>query len=247
MTAVAQAGAAAGRAITPAGLARRIAQARTPGQTMLAGITGPVAVGKTTLAGQIAAALAVDQRVEIVSTDGFLRSNAELGSAGLAMRKGFPESYDRAALDATLAALRRLGQGAPVAVPSYSHARYDVDPAAARLVCAADIVLVEGLGLGPDAAGQRPPLDLLIYVDADDGDVRGWFLARFMALWAAGRADPASFYARFAQLSESEAHAFGNSVWDDINRPNWLDHIARARPLADVVVKKAAGHALVLA
>lgn len=237
----------AGGAITPADLARRIAGAHTPGQTMLVGITGPVAVGKTTLAGQIAAVLGLSLQVEIVSTDGFLRPNAELDAAGLAMRKGFPESYDRARLDATLVALRQLGQGAPVAVPAYSHTRYDVDPAAARTVSAADIVLVEGLGLGPDGDGQRPPVDLLIYVDADDGDVRGWFMARFMALWAAGRADPASFYARFAHMSESEAHAFGNSVWDGINRPNWIDHIAHARPLADLVVKKGAGHALVQA
>jgi type I pantothenate kinase len=237
----------AGEGITPAGLARRIVQARVPGQTLLVGITGPVAVGKTTLAGQIASALAASHRVEIVSTDGFLRPNAELDAAGLTMRKGFPESYDRTRLDATLAALRRLGQDAPVAVPAYSHTRYDVDPAAARMVSAADIVLVEGLGLGPDAAGKRPPLDLLIYVDADDVDVRGWFMARFMALWAAGRSDPASFYARFAHMNEQEAHAFGNSVWDGINRPNWLDHIAHARPLADVVVKKGAGHALVQA
>lgn len=239
---------AAGRddpAITPAGLAALIAAARQPGHTLLVGITGPVAVGKTTLAGQIAAALPAGLVVEIVSTDGFLRCNADLDAAGLTLRKGFPESYDRAAMEATLGALRRLRPGGTVLVPGYSHTLYDVDPAAARTITAADVVLVEGLGLGPDAAGLRLPLDLLIYVDADDGDVRGWFMARFMALWAAGRDDPSSFYARFSNMDAAAAHAFGNSVWDGINRPNWLDHIARARPLADVVVKKRAGHGLV--
>ena len=67
-----------GPAITPAWLAQQIASRRQPGRPLLVGITGPVAVGKTTLAGQIAAALAADHRVEIVSTDGFLRPNAEL-------------------------------------------------------------------------------------------------------------------------------------------------------------------------
>lgn len=225
---------------TPADLAQRIRARQRPGATLLVGITGSVAVGKTTLARQIAELLG--QGVEIVSTDGFLKPNAVLEAEGLMLRKGFPESYDAAGLAAAIAGLKT----GPVTVPAYSHASYDVDPAAALTVAGADIVLLEGLGLAPDAQGQRPPLDLLIYIDADETDIVAWFLARFMALWAAAASDPSSFYTRFRHMSEAEAQAFALSVWTGINRPNWLDHIARALPVADIVVKKARDHSLML-
>ncbi|WP_197042074.1 type I pantothenate kinase [Sandarakinorhabdus oryzae] len=226
--------------VTPTDLAARIAAHHQPGETLVVGITGSVAVGKTTLARQIADALA--RRVEILSTDGFLKPNAELEAEGLSLRKGFPESYDTPALAAALAGLK-LG---PVTVPAYSHTTYDVDPAAARTIAGAEIVLVEGLGLAPDAAGQRPPLDLLLYIDAAEDDIIAWFLARFMGLWEAAASDPTSFYARFRHMSEAEARQFALQVWNGINRPNWLDHIARAKPLADIVVTKALDHSLAL-
>ena len=232
--------------VTPADLAARIAAAKArrsgrPGETLVVGITGAVAVGKTTLARQLADLL--PPKVEILSTDGFLKPNAVLEAEGLLMRKGFPESFDAPALAAALAGLT----SGPVTVPAYSHAIYDVDPAAARTIAGADIVLVEGLGLAPGDDGRRPPLDLLIYIDAAEADVLGWFLDRFMGLWAAAADDPASFYARFRHMSEAEARDFAIQVWNGINRPNWLEHIARARPVADIVITKAADHSLWLA
>lgn len=226
--------------VSPADLAARIVAQHRPGETLVVGITGSVAVGKTTLARQIAEALSTHLTVEIVSTDGFLKPNAVLDAEGLAMRKGFPESYDRAAMAAALAGLKT----GPVTVPAYSHTTYDVDPAAARTINGADIVLVEGLGLAPDATGQRPPLDLLIYIDAVEADIIVWFLDRFLALWAAAANDPTSFYTRFRHMDQDEARAFAFSIWHGINRPNWLNHIARARPVADIVVLKALDHSL---
>lgn len=225
---------------TPADLAARIAAQHRPGETLVAGITGSVAVGKTTLARQIAEALSSDLKVEIVSTDGFLKPHAVLDAEGQAMRKGFPESYDRAAMAAALAGLKT----GPVTVPAYSHTTYDVDPAAARTISGADIVLVEGLGLAPDASGQRPPLDLLLYIDAAEDDIIVWFLDRFLGFWAAAADDPTSFYTRFRHMDEDEARAFAFSIWHSINRPNWLNHIARAKPVADLVVLKALDHSL---
>lgn len=237
---------------TPADLALRLAAARRPGETLVAGITGSVAVGKTTLARQLAEALGqaggAGLDVEIVSTDGFLLPNAVLEPAGLLMRKGFPESYDHAGLAAAVAGLKRLaGGGRPVMVPAYSHALYDIDPAGARAITSADVVLVEGLGLAPADDGSRPPLDLLFYIDADEPDVRRWFVDRFMGLWAAAVDDPTSFYARFRHMDEDQARAFAVQVWEGVNLPNWQQHIARARDVAELVVRKAGDHGLWLA
>lgn len=226
--------------VSPADLAARIAARHRPAETLVVGITGSVAVGKTTLARQIAEALPAKLKVEIVSTDGFLKPNAILEAEGIAMRKGFPESYNRAAMASALAGLK----SGPFIVPAYNHTTYDVDPAAARAIAGADVVLVEGLGLAPDATGQGPPLDLLLYIEATEEDIVAWFLTRFMGLWEAAATDPASFYARFRHMSAHEARQFALTVWNGINRPNWVDHIMRAKSVADIVVTKALDHSL---
>ena len=223
-------------------LAQRLGMRRQPGMPLLIGITGSVAVGKSTLAAQLADAF-TGLRVATVATDGFLRRNADLDAAGLTLRKGFPESYDNAALVRTLAALRH----GPAPVPAYSHVGYDVDPALTRRVGPADIILVEGLGLAPHAGGDpATALDLLVYLDADVVDLEHWFVTRFMGLWHAAADDPASFYTRFRDLTPEAAEVFARSVWGSINLPNLRDHISRARAGAAVVVCKDRDHALTL-
>ena len=74
------------------------------------GLAGSVAVGKSTTARILQELLArwpAHPRVELVTTDGFLYPNRELAARGLTERKGFPESYDTAALVAFLSALKR--------------------------------------------------------------------------------------------------------------------------------------------
>ena len=66
-------------------------------------VAGSVAVGKTTVAAQLVEAIArraPELTAAVLSTDGFLLPNATLDAAGLTLRKGFPESYDHAALQA---------------------------------------------------------------------------------------------------------------------------------------------------
>ncbi len=223
-------------------LAHHLAARRVPDAPLLIGITGSVAVGKSTLAAQLVDAL-TDLRVATVATDGFLRRNADLDAAGLTLRKGFPESYDSEALAAALAALR-IG---PAPVPAYSHVSYDVDPALTRLVGPADIILVEGLGLAPHAGGDpAAALDLLVYLDADEADLEAWFVARFMGLWHAAADDPSSFYTRFRDLTPDAAAVFARNVWGNINLPNLREHISGAREGAAVVVRKDRNHALTL-
>lgn len=229
-------------ATSPADLAALLLARKPAGAPLVAGLTGPVAVGKTTLARQLAEALAGQASIAIIGTDGFLKPNAVLDAEGLLNQKGFPPSYDRAALAAAVAGCR---QG-PIIVPAYSHALYDIDPALARSVAPAAIMLFEGLGLAP-VPGQPPlPLDCLIYVDAAEADVIGWFLDRFMALRAAAADDPTSFYRQFMDMDAAAATQFARGVWDAINGPNWHQHIAPARDVADIVVMKQPGHGLAL-
>ena len=224
-------------------LADRIAAHRPADRALIVGITGAVAAGKSTLARELKAALTAQPkppRVEIVGTDGFLRPNTELTEMGLLNQKGFPASYDTARLHAALFAIRTGWAD----FPAYSHVAYDIDPALTRTLASPDILLVEGLNLhhrttdptGPD------PLDLLIYLDADEADLWAWFLARFMGLWEAAEHDASSFYRQFRTMDRPQTEAFAHMVWTQINLKNLHEHISRAKTHADIVVRKTADH-----
>jgi type I pantothenate kinase len=203
-------------------------------------VTGGVAAGKSVFAAELAADMAAwPERpgVEIVCTDGFLMDNAALEALGLTQRKGFPESYDSAAMREALTAIRK----GPARFPAYSHVTYDVDPALARTLEPPAVLIVEGLGLQDGLEGLA---DALIYLDAEEADLEAWFIERFMGLWAAAEHDPTSFYVRFRGLDEARARGVAKMVWDAINLPNLRDHIVGARALADIVIRKGPGHAI---
>ena len=112
------------------------------------GVAGSVAVGKSTTARVLQALLARWEhhpRVDLVTTDGFLYPNAELGRRNLMHRKGFPESYDRRGLMRFVTAVK---SGIDVAcAPVYSHLLYDIVPGEKQLIRHPDILILEGLNV----------------------------------------------------------------------------------------------------
>jgi type I pantothenate kinase len=219
-------------------LAARVLAARGERSVFVVGLTGGVAAGKTTLAAALGAALRAlpgVPRVEQVNTDGFIWPNPTLEARGILGRKGYPETYDREALNAALTAVR----SGPTAFPGYSHRTYDVDPALTRVIDPPDVLIVEGLGL--DGA---VPLDLLIYLDADEADQEAWFVHRFLGFWEQALDDETSFYARFRDLDRDGAAGVAAMVWGAVNRPNLREHILPVRASADLVVVKGPGHGL---
>lgn len=211
---------------------RAVAAPARPG-AFLIGVAGGVAVGKSTLARTIAEGLASEGLpVETVATDGFLRPNAELEAAGLGMRKGFPETYDTAALHAFLDA---LAAGRAAEIPVYSHVTYDVLPGETRRVPAGGVVIVEGINV-LQTAEARGRFGLSLYVDADPAHAKAWYLARLHGIIAA---DPDSFFAR---LDAERRDALFETAWTHLNLVNLRQHIAPTMAFADLVVRKAADH-----
>jgi type I pantothenate kinase len=226
-------------------LAARLAELQSARDSLIAGLTGSVASGKTTLAGALAGILDDKLEVETVSTDGFLFPNSVLAERDLTLRKGYPETYDRQALGEALTALR----SGEAAFPAYSHVTYDVDPALTRTVARPDVLILEGLGfqpLSPPPRGTHEP-DVLIYLDASEDDILFWFLERFVRLWNAAREDPSSFYANFLHMSEPELLEFAQSVWERINLPNLRENIAPLKQRADIVLYKTRDHTVTIA
>jgi type I pantothenate kinase len=225
-------------------IAARLTARATPGRPLLVGLTGSVASGKSVLSAAIKAALEARHRVETVSTDGFLLDNATLDARGLTLRKGYPETYDAAAL---VRALQQVPV-APTVFPGYSHVTYDVDPQLARTIDGPEILLVEGLGLSPLPGGYNAAdqLDVLIYLYARESDLEDWFIGRFISFWKLAENDPASFYAQFRTMAEPDAEIFARTVWQRINLPNLREHIVQARAHADLILDKARDHTLTL-
>jgi type I pantothenate kinase len=218
------------------------------------GVAGSVASGKSTTSRILRALLQrwrTSPKVELITTDGFLLSNDVLEERNLAARKGFPESYDRAAL---LTFLSDMKSGKPeVRVPVYSHLIYDVLPGQFTAVSKPDILIVEGLNIlqpGELPKSGKPILfasdfiDFSIYIDADEADLRNWFMVRFRALRASAFTDPKSFFRRLAEMPTEEAEAFGLKAWDEINLPNLRDNIFPTRGRADLILRKGSNHAV---
>lgn len=218
----------------------------------IVGLAGSVAAGKSTTARVLQALLArwpSHPRVDLVPTDGFLYGNAVLEERGLMSRKGFPESYD---LPKLLNFLAELKSGkTPIEAPVYSHLIYDTLPDQGIVLDRPDIVIVEGLNVLQPAKlpkdGQAIPFvsdffDFSIYIDAAEEMVESWYVERFLRLRQTAFRDPASYFHRYATLSEEEAKATGLSIWRTINLVNLQENILPTRQRADLILRKGADH-----
>lgn len=213
-------------------------------------IAGSVAVGKSTTARllqQLMRRWPSSPRVDLVTTDGFLYPNAVLEERGLMRRKGFPESYDRAAMVEFLGAVKAGADR--VIAPVYSHLSYDIERGRAVAVEAPDILIFEGLNVlqpppSADLIGQMASdfFDFSIYVDAAEADIRDWYLSRFMRLRETAFTDPNSFFHRYVSINEGEAREIAEDLWDGINAVNLAENIRPTRPRADVILRKGTDH-----
>ena len=214
------------------------------------GIAGSVAVGKSTTARVLQALLdrwPAHPKVDLITTDGFLYPNAVLEARGLMDRKGFPESYDRRRI---LQFMSDIKSGAPeVVAPVYDHLTYDILDDESAVVRQPDIVIVEGLNVLQTgvAVGDNPLFvsdffDFSIFVDAEIGDIRRWYVERFLTLRETAFKDPESFFHRFSTLSDTEAVETASRIWTSINERNLIDNILPTRERADLILSKGSDH-----
>jgi type I pantothenate kinase len=224
------------------------------GAPYVIGIAGSVAAGKSTIARMLQALLARwpdHPRVDLVTTDGFLFSNATLEARGLMARKGFPESYDVRGLMRFLAELKA---GAPkVRAPRYSHLTYDIVDDEETVLAAPDIVIVEGVNVlqTPSRRGRSEAsvvvsdfFDFSIYVDASETDLERWYVDRLLLLRETSLHDPRSYFNFLTQYSEDATREFAESVWAQVNLVNLRENIAPTRGRAHLVLEKGPDHAI---
>jgi type I pantothenate kinase len=216
------------------------------------GVAGSVAVGKSTTARVLKAMLSRwpnTPKVQLVTTDGFLRPNAELVANGMMDRKGFPESYDGMAIINFLAAVKAGERH--VRAPVYSHLVYDVVPGETVTVDRPDILIVEGLNvLMPNRLtreGREVPFvsdffDFSVFLDATEDLLEKWYVERFMRLRDTAFRDPRSFFKKFAEIDDATAEATARDIWRRINLVNLRENILPTRPRASLRLIKGASH-----
>ncbi|KGM36850.1 type I pantothenate kinase [Streptococcus sinensis] len=215
-------------------------------QPFIIGVSGSVAVGKSTTSRLLQILLSrtfSNASVELVTTDGFLYPNQTLIEAGILNRKGFPESYN---MELLLDFLDTIKNGQDYQIPVYSHEIYDIVPNEKQEIKAADFVIVEGINVFQNPQNERLYMtdffDFSIYVDAEVDNIESWYLDRFKKMLSLAENDQTNYYYRFTTQSDEEVMAFAQNIWKTINLVNLLDYIEPTRNRAEIILHKAENH-----
>ena len=116
-----------------------------------------------------------------------------------------------------------------------------------------DILIVEGLNVlqtgRPPRDGRAIPnvsdfFDFSIYLDAGLDDLRQWYIDRFFSLRDTAFRDPKSYFHRYASLSDKEARATADRIWETINLVNLRENVLPTRQRADLILSKGGDHVI---
>ncbi|WP_290033080.1 type I pantothenate kinase [Ligilactobacillus cholophilus] len=211
------------------------------------GIAGSVAVGKSTTARLLKLLLKEafpGKKVQLITTDGFLYPNAYLKEHQLLNRKGFPESYD---MEKLIHFIDEVKSGKLAQAPVYSHQSYDIIPNRVDVVNNPDILIVEGINVLQLPSNQQiyvsDYFDFSIYVDAEEKDIRRWYLERFEMLLNGAFNDPHNYYYSLAQKENREkAFQIAKNTWETVNHVNLHEYILPTKNRADLIMAKGSNH-----
>ncbi|MFZ2576009.1 MAG: type I pantothenate kinase [Lactococcus hircilactis] len=213
---------------------------------LIIGISGSVAVGKSTTARLVQLLLSRAFKklsVELVTTDGFLFPNQVLEARHLLDRKGFPESYD---MERLLQFLYQIKNGEHCQVPIYSHEIYDILPEQMQKIDNPDILIVEGINVLQSPQSQLIYVsdfyDFSIYVDANEALIEKWYLERFDSLLKLAESDESNYYHQFTKLPYDEVVALARDTWAKVNRINLKQYIEPTRNRAEIILHKTDNH-----
>ena len=86
--------------------------------------------------------------------------------------------------------------------------------------------------------------DFSIYVDAPTATIEEWYVTRFLTFRDTAFRDPASYFHRYASVSDEEARSTARRIWRDINAVNLHHNIAPTRKRANLILEKGPDHSV---
>tara|TARA_B100002052_G_scaffold223937_1_gene206038 strand:- start:103 stop:996 length:894 start_codon:yes stop_codon:yes gene_type:complete len=219
-------------------------------QPLLIGITGSVSVGKSTISNiikKLVTSPPINLSAQVISTDNFLFPNSQLQKNQILHRKGFPESFDHAAI---IEFLSEISKGKPNSIiPIYSHETYDIDGTSRYEVT--DLIIIEGVNIlqNPIEKNDRGPsirefLDFSIFIDADESEIAQWYEDRFLKYCSLAEDNTKSFFSQFKNLNMEERKKLASEIWKSVNKPNLDSYIYPSKEYADLIIKKGNDHSV---
>ncbi|GAO99159.1 type I pantothenate kinase [Fructobacillus ficulneus] len=202
------------------------------GSFLTVGITGSVAVGKSTLAAELAQGLnELGLIARVISTDDFLKSNQELEAEGRFDQKGFPISYH---LDELTSLIQNFKAGhLQKTINKYSQTLADIIPGKKETIDRPDVLIIEGV-----VALQLPTefLDQTIFVEAKISDIKDWYLQRNFLATVKASQEPESWRYQYKNMPIQEFYQLAMDIWEKTNQANYDNYIAPTRSLADWIL-----------
>ena len=217
-------------------------------QPLLIGITGSVSVGKSTISNiikKLVISPPINLSAQVISTDNFLFPNSQLQKNQILHRKGFPESFDHAAI---IKFLSGISEGKPNSIiPIYSHETYDIEGTSRSEIT--DLIIIEGVNIlqEPIEKNDQDPsirefLDFSIFIDADESEITQWYEDRFLKYCSLAEDNTKSFFSQFKNLNMEERKKLAAEIWKSVNKPNLDSYIYPSKEYADLIIKKGKDH-----
>lgn len=130
--------------------------------------------------------------------------------------------------------------------PVYSHLTYDIVPDKAEIIRNPDILIVEGINV-LQVKNSNPLFvsdffDFSIYLDAEESDIKQWYIERFFLLQKTAFEDKQSYFHRYKDFSQKEAMEKATEIWADINAKNLKENILPTMRRADLILRKNHDH-----
>ena len=135
----------------------------------------------------------------------------------------------------------------------YSHLLYDNVPGRFINVNNPDILIIEGLNVLQPAPlprdGSAIPyvsdfFDFSIFVDADEKNIKNWYIQRFLKLKATAFKEEKSYFNKYSYLSDKDAIDVATSLWEKINYVNLIENILPTRQRASLIIRKSQNHSV---
>ena len=84
--------------------------------------------------------------------------------------------------------------------------------------------------------------DFSVYVDADESEIKTWYVERFLTLRESVFQNPDSYFRSYADLDRDEAISVASAIWDEINAPNLAENIAPTKNRSRCILTKGSNH-----